>query len=181
MMGNPLFFIYIYINDLPSNISQGTTVRLFLGQLSGILRHHLWRGPVDPSEGPIHFTTGQRIGAWGSTGRTVTSWGSAMKDQENCTMCREISKKCKKQNTWALPSATTWSNAEKTTCTTWDPHYRNGIDWLEMINWRAAHIIKGHSLRDRDVPVLPHLWKIWNGRHWRREGRICASSSCTRL
>ena len=36
-------------------------------------------------------------------------------------------------------------------CTVWDPYYVKDIDRLEMVNQRAVCILKGLSLRDREV------------------------------
>ena len=48
-------------------------------------------------------------------------------------------------------------------CTVWDPHYGKDTDRLEMVNRRAARIVKGRSLRDGEVSVTALLddlkWK----------------------
>ena len=55
-------------------------------------------------------------------------------------------------------------------CTVWDPHYGKDIDRLEMVNRRAARIVKGRSLRDREVSVTALLEELkWKTLEERRK------------
>ena len=42
-------------------------------------------------------------------------------------------------------------------CAVWDPHFKKDVDRLEMVNRRAARIVTGRTLRDREVSVTALL------------------------
>ena len=61
------------------------------------------------------------------------------------------------ENAWQLVYFTLVRSTLEYSCTVWDPHYGKDTDRLEMVNRRAARVVKGRSLRDREVSVTALL------------------------
>ena len=200
----PLLFL-IYINDLPSKVSPGTTVRLFADdclvyrditseedQLT--LQKDLaalqdwaekWGMRFNPKKCNIlrisrgrprdRFYTMcgeilqevQEVKYLGVTISNNLKWEkhiSAKTSRANSTL-HFISRTLRHcpENARQLAYFTLVRSTLEYSCTVWDPHYGKDTDRLEMVNRGAARIVKGRSLRDREVSVTALLddlkWK----------------------
>ena len=193
----PLLFL-IYINDLPDNVSPGTTTRLFVDDC---LVYWEVKG-IDDQE--VLQKDLQSLQEW------ATRWGMRFNAKKCniihvcrnkpkhrfCSLCGEILEvehakylgvtisanlkwekhingiTSKANSTLHFINRTLRYSPESAhqiayfalvcstleySCAVWDPHFKKDVDRLEMVNRRAARIVTGRTLRDREVSVTTLL------------------------